>query len=69
MKNACHDLGVARVPISRVNGASTIPETDAISVEEPLALVTAESEKAIPFDRPDIATRNTRTSRSTSGWR
>ena len=46
MKNACHDLGVARVPVSRVNGASTIPETDAISVEEPLEIcVTAESDE------------------------
>jgi FdhD protein len=46
MKNACHDLSVARVPVSRVNGASTIPETDAISVEEPLEIcVTAESDE------------------------
>lgn len=45
MKSACHDLGVARVPVSRVKGSGTFVELDAISVEEPLEIcVTTESD-------------------------
>ena len=36
MKTSCYDLGVARVPVSRVKGAGTWTDTDAISVEERL---------------------------------
>jgi FdhD protein len=44
MKTACQDVGVARVPISKVSGAATASEIDAISVEEPLEIcVTTET--------------------------
>jgi formate dehydrogenase assembly factor FdhD len=46
MRTTCHDLGVARVPVSRVNGAGTIAMTNAISVDEPLEIcVTTESDE------------------------
>lgn len=46
MKTDCCDLGVARVPISRINGVGAILMSDAISVEDPLEIwVVTESDQ------------------------